>query len=94
VAHVPADWPASSFMHCPVQQSASAVHVSPGWVQNDDGWHEPPAHSPEQHSPPPVHALPSVLHCGLRGEHIPDAQFWLQHCALVEHAWPSDVHIG
>jgi hypothetical protein len=46
--HVPIAAPVAT-EHDPVQQSPAVEHASPGWPQNDDAWHVPEAHRPEQH---------------------------------------------
>jgi hypothetical protein len=78
----------------PVQQSPLLAHPSPGWTQNDEGWHVPDVQSPEQHAPLSVHAFPSVEHEVLSGLHLPLTQSWLQHWPLVVHAVLSEWHAG
>jgi hypothetical protein len=69
-------------------------HASPSCAQKDEGWQVPPLQSPEQHSPPPVQALPSVLQPELRVAHVPAVHVPLQHWLLPVHAPLSGVHAG
>ena len=49
----------------------------------------------EQHSPPDVHGLPSVLQEVLSGVHVPfEPHVPLQHCAFVVQAALSPVQVG
>jgi len=63
-------------------------------VQYDDGPQWPLAlHACEQHSAPPTHGLPSVLHVVLSGVHVPPAPHAPpQHSPLVVHAALSATH--
>jgi hypothetical protein len=93
-AHVPMVWPAA-MVHVPVQQSALVAHASLGCTQNEDDWHAPPEHNPEQHAALDVHALPIVAHVLLSAVHVPFApQVWLQHCPFAVHGPLSDWHAG
>jgi hypothetical protein len=93
VAHVPSVLPVAT-LQVPVQQSAPVAHASPGCAQNDDAWHVPLEHRPEQHVPLDEHALPIVLHVALRVAHLPPVHVWLQHSPFVAHAVPSEWHCG
>jgi hypothetical protein len=94
VAQVPRVW-APTFVHWPLQQSASDAHESPPCPQKDDGWHVPPfAQLPEQHWVAIVQWLPTVEHVVFRGTQWPPAQFWLQHSLPDAHDWLSEVHAG
>jgi hypothetical protein len=89
--HVPTVCP-EAIVHTPPQQSAAWLQTSPFWMQNDDAIEQrPPVHRCEQQSDDWLHALPEVLHDALSALQVPPEQFPPQHCALVEHAWPSEV---
>jgi hypothetical protein len=77
----------------PPQHSASAEHASPSCVHHDDAPHVPlePQYD-EQHSPLPVHGLPSVLQPVLSGAHVPFVHAPPQHWPSCVHAAPSAVH--
>jgi hypothetical protein len=90
-AQVPYGLPLA-LLHRPPQQSESEPHVSPLWPQKEDGAHTPPEQYWEQHWEPCVQALPRVRHPLFSAPHVPAEHVPLQHWALLEHAWPSDVH--
>jgi hypothetical protein len=75
-------------LQTPVQQSVPARHTSPVCWQNDEGWHVPFAHSPEQQGVLP-HGLPCVLHVVFNVEQLPPVHVPLQHWAFMVHAVPS-----
>jgi hypothetical protein len=68
--------------------------ASPSCTQKDDGWQVFPLQSPEQHSPPPAQAFPSVLQLELRVAQLPAVHVPLQHWLLPVHAPLSGVHAG
>jgi hypothetical protein len=78
----------------PPQQSGPLAQTSPSCVQKEDAIEQcPEAHSFEQQSASCVHALPDVWHVMLSAVHVPLLPHApLQHCAALEHAWPSETH--
>jgi hypothetical protein len=83
-----------ALVHAPVQQSEPVAQLSPPWPQNDDGWHAPLLHRPEQHCVPEEHALPTVLQVVLSGAQAPPVHIWLQQLPLVAQGPWSEVHWG
>ena len=63
-------------------------------MQYDDGPQKPLAlHACEQHSVPPAHGFPSVLHVAFSGVHVPPGPHAPpQHSPLVVHAALSATH--
>ena len=63
-------------------------------MQYDDGPQKPLAlHAFEQHSVPPAHGFPSVLHVAFSGVHVPPGPHEPpQHSPLVVHAALSATH--
>jgi hypothetical protein len=77
----------------PPQHSPSVAHESPSCVHHDDAPHVPFAlQYDEQHSPLPVHGLPSVLQLALSAAHVPLVHEPPQHWPSCVHDAPSAVH--
>jgi len=82
-------------LHVPVQQPEPTEHASPGCAQKEDAWQVPlAAQCFEQHVASDVQLLPTVEQLELSAEHVPPAQFWLQHWPLDVHAALSATHAG
>jgi hypothetical protein len=90
--HVPK--PPFVALQMPPQQSAPVWHASPFCSQKLETAQTPLAHRPEQHSPSPAHALPSVLHSVFSGVHFEFSQVPLQQSLSFTQARLSDVHCG
>jgi hypothetical protein len=82
-------------VHVPVQQSPLPAQMSPGWPQNEEGWHVPPAQREEQHCASLAHVFPSVVHPEPREAQVPPSpQVCVQHSPLPEQPWPTLTHAG
>src|SRR5947209_4663634 len=87
--HVPSAW-FCALVQTPPQQSLPLAQTSPFCPQYEGAEQMPLLQKFEQHSPPVVHALPSVLHELFSCVHEPfDPHVPLQHCAFVVHVWLS-----
>ena len=86
-----------AMLQMPVQHWPLALQTSPSCVQNETcNAQFPPLHSLEQQSVLAVQVLPEVLQVPLSGMQTlppasPAAQVPLQHSALLEHVWLSEV---
>jgi hypothetical protein len=81
-------------LQVPTQQSASVEQASPLWMQNEDPWHLPPLHRPEQQSPFAPQVLPSVAQVVFSALHVPPVHCWLQQSPFTEQPAPSAAHDG
>jgi hypothetical protein len=80
-------------LHLPAQHSASALHVSPLWVQNEGaGEQSPSTQYLEQQSIGPLQALPDVLQAPFKGTQTSFVQVPPQHSSFEVHASLSGVH--
>ena len=91
--HVPSAW-FCALVQTPPQQSLPLAQTSPFCPQYEGCAHKLLRHSFEQHSPAPVHGLPSDLQALVMGVHVPfEPHVWPQHSELFVHAALSAVQL-